>query len=80
MKMYPNDWRVRVTTAVVVGACMAAALMMGPRIGIQGLAPGGLTIIVAIIFGVVLGNRIGRRLFQSSSDAPPDPPSRERSG
>ena len=68
MKMYPADWRVRVTTAVAVAACMAAAMMLGPVMGINGFWPGGLTIIVAIIVGIVLGQLVGRLLFRPSSD------------
>jgi hypothetical protein len=60
MKMYPDDWRVRVTTAVAVAACMAAAMMLGSVIGINGFWPGGLTIIV----GIVLGQFVGRLLFR----------------
>jgi hypothetical protein len=77
MKMYPTDWRVRLTTGVVVGACMAAAMMLGPVVGIHGFWPGGLTIIVAIIVGIVLGNQVGRLLFRPSSGGPPDRPRRD---
>ena len=76
MKMYPDDWRIRLTTAVAVAACMAAAMMLGPVVGIQGFWPGGLSIIVAIIVGIVLGGLAGRFLFPSSSDGPPDHPPR----
>ena len=60
MKMYPDDWRVRLTTAVGVAVCMAAAMMLGPVVGIEGFLPGGLAIIVAIIVGIVLG-QLGAR-------------------
>ena len=70
MKMYPDDWRVRVTSAVAVAACMGAALLLGPVIGVNGFWPGGLTIIVAIIVGIVLGQLVGRLLFRPSSDRP----------
>jgi hypothetical protein len=30
MKMYPDDWQVRLTTGVVSFVCIAAALMLGP--------------------------------------------------
>ena len=77
MKMYPDDWRVRLTTALVVGACIAAAKMLGPVVGIHGFLPGGLSIIVAIIVGILLGNLVGRRLFRPSSGGPPDHPPRD---
>ena len=64
MKMYPDDWRIRLTTAVGVAACMAAAMILGPVVGINGFLPGGL----AIIVGIVLGGLVGRLLFRPSSD------------
>ena len=70
MKMYPDDWRVRITTAVGGGVGMAAAMMLGPVVGIEGLLPGGL----AIIVGIVLGGLVGRLLFQLSSVRPLDHP------
>jgi hypothetical protein len=77
MKMYPNDWRFRLTTALVVGACMATAMLLGPVVGVHGFWPGGLSIIVAIIVGIVLGNIVGRLLFRQSSGGPPDHPPRD---
>lgn len=53
---------------------MAAAMMLGPMIGIEGFLPGGLAIIVAIIVGIVLGQLVGRLLFQPSSGRLPDHP------
>ena len=76
MKMYPDDWRVRLTTGVVVAACMAAAMMLGPVVGINGFWPGGLAIVVAIIVGIVLGGLVGRLLFRPPSGGPPDHPPR----
>ena len=72
MKLYPDDWRIRVTSALAVAACMAAAMMLGPMVGIDGVWPGGLAIIVAIIVGIVLGGLVGRLLFRPSSGGPPD--------
>lgn len=74
MKVYPSNWRVRLTTGMVVGACMAAAMSLGPKAGIHGFWPGGLGIIVAIVIGIVLGNLIGRLLFPPSSGDPPNRP------
>lgn len=71
MKLYPDDWRIRVTTAVVIAACLGAAMMLGPKVGLNGFWPGGLTIIVAIIIGIVLGPLVGRLLFRPSPDRPP---------
>ena len=74
MKLYPDDWRIRISTAVGAGTGMAGAMLLGPVVGINGLLPGGLAIIVGIIVGIVLGQLVGRLLFPPSSDRPPDPP------
>jgi hypothetical protein len=74
MKVYPDDWRVRLVTALGVGICMTAAMVLGPVVGIEGLLPGGLAICVAIVVGGVLGQAIGRRLFLPSSVRTPDVP------
>ena len=76
MKMYPDDWRVRLTTGVVVAACMFAAMMLGPVFGIRGFWPGILAVVVAIIVGIVLGGLVGRLLFRPPSGGPPDHPPR----
>jgi hypothetical protein len=68
MKLYPDDWQVRLTTGVVVAACMAAVMMLGPVVGIHGFWPGMLAIVVAIIVGQMLGGRVGRLLFRSRTD------------
>ena len=72
MKLYPDDWRIRLTSGVTVAACMAAALMLGPVVGINGFLPGGLAIVVAIIVGSVLGGLVGRLLFRPAAGGPPD--------
>jgi hypothetical protein len=72
--MYSNDWRVRLTTGVVVAACMAIAMMLGPVLGIHGFWPGMLSICVVIIVGIMLGNLVGGFLFRPSSGGPPDHP------
>jgi hypothetical protein len=66
MKMYPDDWRVRLTTGVVSVACIAAALMLGPVVGIRGFWPGMLAVVVAIIVGNLLGLLACRLLFRPS--------------
>jgi len=64
IKLFPDDLRVRVTTAVVIAACVAAAFQLGPRL--DGFWPGGLTIILASIAGIVIGPLVGRLLFRPS--------------
>ena len=76
MKLYPDDWRVRLTTGVVVAACMFAAMMLGPVFGIRGFWPGILAVVVAIVIGNVLARLVCRLLFGPSSGAPPDHPPR----
>lgn len=72
MKMYPDNWRVRLTTGVVAAACIAAALLLGPVVGINGFWPRMLSIAVAIIVGNVLGLLVCRLLFQPPSGGPPE--------
>jgi hypothetical protein len=72
MKMYPDDWRVRLTTGVAAAACIAAAMLLGPVVGINGFWPGMLAIVVAIIVGNVLGRLVCRLLFRPSSGPPPE--------
>jgi hypothetical protein len=75
MKMYPDDWQVRLTTGAAVAACMAAAMMLGPVVGINGFWPGMLAIVVATIIGCVLGRLVSMLLFRPSSvDSPDHPP------
>ena len=72
MKMYPIDWRVRLTTGVVAAVCIAAVLMLGPVVGINGFWPRILAVIVAIIVGNVLGRLVCRLLFRPPSGGPPE--------
>ena len=72
MKLYPDDWRVRLTGAA--GALVAgviALFVVKPMIELptwQGaLAFGGMMTV-----GIVLGNIIGGRLFKPSSNSPPN--------
>lgn len=74
MKMYPNDWRIRLTTAVVIGACLVAARVLGPVVGIHGFWFG---MLVPTIVGIVLGNVLGRLLFRPPPTSPPDYPPRD---
>lgn len=68
MKMYRDDWRVRVTTAVVTAICMAAVMFLGPTVGIKGFWPYMLSIVV----GILLGQQVGRVLFRPSTSRPPE--------
>ncbi len=75
--MYPDDWRVRLTTGVVAAACIAATLMLGPVVGIHGFWPGILAVVLAVVVGNVLGRLVCRLLFRpSSGGGPPDHPPR----
>ena len=75
MKLYPDDWRVRLTGAT--GALVAgviALFVVKPMIelpaGLGAIAfPGMMTV------GAVLGNIVGWRLFNPSSNSSPKPPS-----
>jgi hypothetical protein len=67
MKLYPDDWRVRVTTAAVIFACLTAALTLGPMVGFEGFWP----FMLATVVGCVLGPLVGRLLFRPSSSPPP---------
>lgn len=60
MKIYPDDWRVRVATAVVIAACLGLAMVLGPVVGIKGIWP----FMLAIIVGIVLGPLVGQLLFR----------------
>ena len=71
MKMYPDDWQVRLTTGLVSAACIAATLMLGPVVGIHGFWPGMLAVVVAIIVGNLLGLLVWRLLFRPPSGGPP---------
>ncbi|MEQ1827520.1 MAG: hypothetical protein ABL921_16290 [Pirellula sp.] len=71
MKLYPDDWRVRLAGAA--GALVAgviALFVVKPMIELPtGL--GALAFVGMMTVGVVLGNIVGGRLFNSS----PKPPS-----
>jgi len=69
MKMYPDDWQVRLTTGVVSAICIGAALIV---VGFERFWPLMLSLVVAIIVGNVLGRLVCRLLFRSSSGAPPE--------
>ena len=52
MKMYPDEWQVKLTTGLVSAACVVAAMML---VGRNGFWPFMLSIIVAtLVTGVFL--------------------------
>lgn len=59
MKLYPDDWKARLTAATVILACMAAFWVLGGIVGITGFLP----YMVSIVVGVVLGQLVSRALF-----------------
>jgi len=76
MKMYPDDWLVRLSGAVgsMVGGVIAL-FVVKPLIELP-LWLGPFAFVALIGVGSVLGNILGGRLFGSSSVGPPDPPPR----
>jgi len=76
MKMYPDDWRVRLTGAaggMVAG--VVALFVVKPMIELPPWL-GAFAFVALMTVGVVLGNIVGARLFQPSSGGPPDHPPR----
>lgn len=69
MKMYPDDWQFKLTTGLVSAACVVAAMML---VGMNRFWPFMLSIVVATIVGNLLGSRVYRLLFRSSSGGPPE--------
>jgi hypothetical protein len=72
MKLYPDDWRVRLTTGVVAAACIAAAMLLGPAVGINGFWPGMLAVVVAVIVGNLLGQLVCRLIFPPAAGGRPE--------
>lgn len=75
MKLYPDDWRVRLTGAA--GALVAgviALFVVKPMIELpSGL--GAFAFAGMMTVGAVLGNIVGGRLFRPSCNSSPKPPS-----
>ncbi len=67
MKMYPDDWQVKLTTGLVSSACVVAAMLL---VGTNHFWPFMLAIVVATIVGNLLGSQVYRLLFRSSSGGP----------
>ncbi|MCW5554808.1 MAG: hypothetical protein KIS67_21925 [Verrucomicrobiae bacterium] len=76
MKLYPDNWRYRLITGVVAAACLVAAMILGPVVGIHGFWPYMLLIAVASFVGPLLGRLVYRLVSRSSSGDPPDHPPR----
>lgn len=69
MKIYPDDWQVKLTTGLISSACVVAAMLV---VGMNRFWPFIISIIVATIVGNLLGSWVCRRLFRSSSVGPID--------
>ena len=70
MKLYPDDWRVRLTHGVVMLACVAAAWMLGPMVGIN--MKGFWPLMVTIFIAMGIAWLVCRLVFRPSSGGPPD--------
>jgi hypothetical protein len=67
MKLYPDNWKVRLTTGLVSAACVIAAMLV---VGTNRFWPFMLAIIVATIVGNLLGTLVCRLLFGPTSGGP----------
>ncbi len=71
MKLYPDDWRVRLCGAAGAGVGAAFALfVVKPMIELPGWT-GGLAFAGLLIVGILLGNVVGLQLFKPSSNVSP---------
>ena len=74
MKVYPDDWPVRLSGAA--GGMVGGALglfVVKPLVELPaGLGPFAFVTLIGV--GVILGNIVGGRLFRPSSSGPPDHP------
>ncbi|MGE3311628.1 MAG: hypothetical protein AB7O66_16805 [Limisphaerales bacterium] len=66
MKMYPDDWQFRLTTGLVYAACFVTATLL---VGMNRFWPFMISIVVASLIANLLGTRVYRLLFGSSSGA-----------
>jgi len=70
MKMYPDDWRVRLTGAAgAMVAGVVALFVVKPMIELPPWL-GGIAFVGMMTVGVVFGNIIGGRFFGPSSSGP----------
>ena len=68
MKLYPDDWRARLTIGGVTAAVLVATMLLGPMVGIHGFWPYMLSIVVASIGGTLLGQLVYRLLSRRRSE------------
>ena len=66
MKIYPDDWRNRLTSGLVSAACVIAAMLIAPRVGFSGFWPFILSVVVGVIIGNFLGLLVCRQLFPAA--------------
>jgi uncharacterized membrane protein (UPF0136 family) len=66
MKIYPDDWQVKLTSGLISAACVVTAMLL---VGMNRFWPFILSIVVATIVGNLLGSLVCRRLFRSSGGA-----------
>lgn len=67
MKLYPDDWKPKLTAGLISAACVIVAMML---VGANRFWPFILSIGVATLIGNLLGPLVCRRLFGSSSGNP----------
>lgn len=76
MKLYPNEWRVRLTgSAGALVAGVIALFVVKPMIELPPWL-GALAFAGMISVGGLLGNTVGWRLFKASSNSSRTPPPR----
>ena len=71
MKMYPDDWRVRLTIGAVHAVCNAVAWILG-LVVVKQIWALMFFLVVAVIVGNMLAPPVCRELFGSSSGGPPE--------
>lgn len=76
MKLYPDDWPLRLTIGVTTAAFSVVTLLLCPLVGIYDFWPRMTAVIVAVFAANLLGRRIYQRLFPPSPGGPPTPPPR----
>lgn len=76
MKLYPNDWRVRLCgSAGAFATGVIALFVVKPMIELPTWL-GALAFVGMMTVGGVLGNIVGWRLFKPSPNSSPNPPRR----
>ncbi len=70
MKLYPPDWRIRISAGFGAAIAMSLAIFLGPKLGNVGLLPGGALVAVSILVGNILGLLVGRLLFRQPTKQP----------